>query len=40
VPTTFEIIKAAAMASFGVHEIREYIAGTAARCLVILKKWE
>ncbi|MDF2529801.1 MAG: hypothetical protein K0Q57_681 [Gammaproteobacteria bacterium] len=38
VPTTFEIIKAAAMANLGVREIREYTAGTATRCLVILSR--
>lgn len=35
VPTTFEIIQAAARAKLAVREIREYIAGTAARCLVV-----
>jgi SAM-dependent methyltransferase len=36
VPTTFEIIRAAARAKLGVREIREYTASTARRCLVIL----
>lgn len=38
VPTTFEIIKAAVIAGFGVRQTREYIAGSAMRCLVILGK--
>jgi SAM-dependent methyltransferase len=38
VPTTFEIIRAAAMAGLAVRQVKEYVAGTAARCLVILGK--
>ena len=37
-PSTFEIIKAAAIAGLAVRQVKEYISGTAIRCLVILGK--
>jgi predicted O-methyltransferase YrrM len=38
IPSAFEVVKAAAMAGLAVRQVREYIAGTANRCLVILAK--
>jgi SAM-dependent methyltransferase len=38
IPTTFEIIRAAAMAGLAVRQVKEYVAGTVTRCLVILGK--